>query len=55
MLNDRITYMDIPNIIDEVLDRVVITSKSDIESILENDKEVRMITKKLIKEKYGAS
>ena len=54
-LNDKITYIDIPNIIEEVLNRVVISSKSDIESILENDKEVRMITKKLIKEKYGAS
>ena len=54
-LNDKITYIDIPNIIEEVLNRVDITSKSDIESILENDKEVRMITKKLIKEKYGAS
>ena len=54
-LNDKITYIDIPNIIAEVLDRVAITSKSDIESILENDKEVRMITKKLMKEKYGAS
>ena len=54
-LNDKITYVDIPNIIEEVLNRVDITSKSDIESILENDKEVRMITKKLIKEKYGAS
>ena len=54
-LNDKITYMDIPNIIEEVLNRVVITSQSDIDSILENDKEVRMITKKFIKEKYGAS
>ena len=54
-LNDKITYIDIPNIIEEVLNRVVITSKNNIESILENDKEVRMITKKLIKEKYGAS
>ena len=54
-LNDKITYIDIPNIIEEVLNRVVITSNSDIESILENDKEVRMITKKLMKEKYGAS
>ena len=54
-LNDKITYIDIPNIIEEVLNRVVITSKNDIGSILDNDKEVRMITKKLIKEKYGAS
>ncbi len=54
-LNDKITYTDISNIIEEVLNRIVVTSKSDIESILENDKEVSMITKKLIKEKYGAS
>ena len=54
-LNDKITYIDIPNIIEDVLNRVVITSNSDIESILENDREVRVITKKLIKEKYGAS
>ena len=33
---------------EEVLNRIVVTSKSDIESILENDKEVRMITKKLM-------
>ena len=45
----------IPNIIEEVLNRATITSKNDIGSILDNDKEVRMITKKLIKEKYGAS
>ena len=54
-LNDKITYVDIPNIIEEVLNRATITSKNDIGSILDNDKEVRMITKKLIKEKYGAS
>ena len=53
-LNDKITYTDISNIIEEVLDRVEITSKSDIGSILDNDNEVRVITKKLIKEKYGA-
>ena len=54
-LNDKITYIDIPNIIEEVLNRAVITSNNDIESILDNDKEVRVITKKLIKEKYGAT
>ncbi len=54
-LSDKIIYTDIPNIIEEVLDRVEITSNSDIGSILDNDKEVRIITKKLIKEKYGAS
>ncbi len=54
-LNDKIMYTDIPNIIDDVLSRAEITSVSDIKSVLDNDKEVRIITKKLIKEKYGAS
>ena len=54
-LNDKIIYTDIPNIIEDVLNSVEITSKSDIGSVLDNDKEVRIITKKLIKEKYGAS
>ena len=54
-LNDKITFTDIPNIIEDVLNSVEITSKNDIGSVLDNDKEVRIITKKLIKEKYGAS
>ena len=54
-LNDKIIYTDIPNIIEDVLNSVEITSKNDIGSVLDNDKEVRIITKKLIKEKYGAS
>ena len=54
-LKDKIMYIDIPNIIDEVLNSVEVSSKDNIESVLDNDKEVRMITKKLIKEKYGAS
>ena len=54
-LNDKIIYTDIPNIIEDVLNRVEITSKNDIGSVLDNDKEVRIITKKLIKDKYGTS
>ncbi len=54
-LNDKIMYTDIPNIIEEILNRVEITSQSDIESVIGNDTEVRIITKKLIKEKYGVS
>ena len=53
-LNDRIMYTDIPNIIEEVLNRVEVTSMNDIGSVLDNDKEVRMITEQIIKEKYGA-
>ena len=54
-LNDKIIFTDIPNIIEDVLNTVEITSKNDIGSVLDNDQEVRIITKKLIKEKYGAS
>ena len=54
-LNDKIIFTDIPNIIEDVLNRVEITSKNDIGSVLDNDKEVRIITKKLIKDKYGTS
>ena len=54
-LNDKIIFTDIPNIIEDVLNSVEITSKNDIGSVLDNDKEVRTITKKLIKEKYGAT
>ena len=43
------------SIIEEILNRVEITSQSDIESVIGNDTEVRIITKKLIKEKYGVS
>ena len=54
-LDDKIMYIDIPNIIEEVLNKSEISSKNDIGSVLENDKEVRIITKELLKEKYGAS
>ena len=48
-------YTDIPSIIEEILNKVEIISNSDIGSVLDNDEEIRVITKKLIKEKYGAS
>ena len=54
-LNDKIMYTDIPNIIEEVLNKVEVSTKSDIGSILDNDNEVRVITKNLIKDKYGIS
>ena len=52
-LEDKIMFTDIPNIIREVFDKVEITSNDNIESIIENDKEVRIISQNLIKEKYG--
>ena len=46
-LDDKIMYIDIPNIIEEVLNKSEISSKNDIGSVLENDKEVRIIYKKI--------
>ena len=42
-------YIDIPNIIEEVLNKSEISSKNDIGSVLENDKEVRIITKNCLR------
>ncbi len=54
-LKDKIMFTDIPNIIQEVFDKVEITSNDNIESIIENDNEVRSISQNLIKEKYGTA
>ncbi len=54
-LEDKIMYTDIPNIIQEVFNKVEIASNNNIESIIENDKEVRSISHSLIKEKYGTA
>ena len=52
-LKDQIMYKDIPNIIQDVLDTADFRSHNSIESILDNDREIRTITKRLIKERYG--
>lgn len=52
-LEERILYTDIPNIIEEVLNANDVYSHSSIESILENDKQIRQFTMALIKSKYS--
>ncbi len=52
-LNDQIMYTDIPKIIEEVLRVSDITSHDNIESILENDNEIRDVTRNIIKKRYG--
>ena len=54
-LKDKIMYTDIPNIIREVFDKVEFVSNDNIESILENDNEIRVKTVNLIRNKYGTS
>ena len=46
-------YTDIPKIIEDVLRVSDITSHDSIESILENDNEVRDVTRNIIKKRYG--
>ena len=52
-LKHKILYTDIPRIIEDVLDTSNITRHSDIESILENDVEIRKNTKQIIEKKYS--
>ena len=51
-LNDKIRFVDIPDIIQNVLDNADIKSHDNIESILDNDMEIRVITENIIKDKY---
>ena len=46
-------YKDIPNIIQDVLDTADFRSHNSIESILDNDREIRQSQKDMIKERYG--
>ena len=52
-LKRKISYIDIPRIIEDVLDGSDIISHDDIQSILDNDEEIRKDTKRIIKTKYS--
>ena len=52
-LKKKILYTDIPRIIEDVLDISKIIRHSDIESIMENDVEIRKNTKQIIEKKYS--
>ena len=52
-LKQKILYIDIPRIIEDVLDNSEIIRHSDIESIMENDVEIRKNTKQIIEKKYS--
>jgi 1-deoxy-D-xylulose-5-phosphate reductoisomerase len=51
-LEDRIAYLDIPNIIEDILESSEIINHDSFDSIIENDKEIRELTKDRIKTKY---
>ena len=52
-LEDRISYLDIPCVIEDVLDTSEIYDHNDIDSITANDNEIRELTKNCIKTKYS--
>ena len=52
-LRDKIMYTDIPKIIREIIDTSEIVRNDSVESILDNDFQVRNLTRELIQEKYG--
>jgi 1-deoxy-D-xylulose 5-phosphate reductoisomerase len=51
-LEDKISYLDIPSIIEDILETSEIVVHDDIVTIIENDLEIRKVTKDLIKTKY---
>ncbi len=51
-LEDKISYLDIPNIIEDLLESSAVVKHDTLESIIENDKEIRELTKDCIKRKY---
>ena len=52
-LEDKISYLDIPNIIEDILDSSVVVDHDALDSIIENDKEIRVLTRNHIKTRYS--
>ena len=52
-LEDKISYLDIPNIIEDILDSSAVVKHDTLDSIIENDREIRKLTRDYIKTKYS--
>ena len=52
-MNDKISYLDIPNVIEDILESSKVVSHDNLETIIENNLEIRMLTRDLIKTKYS--
>ena len=52
-LEDKISYLDIPNIIEDILDSSEVVDHDTLDSIIENDKEIRELTRNYIKIRYS--
>jgi 1-deoxy-D-xylulose-5-phosphate reductoisomerase len=51
-LENKISFIDIPNIIEYILETSESADNNDFESLIDNDSEIRVSTKKYIKDKY---
>ena len=52
-LKDKISFLDIPNIIEDILDSSDVVDHDTLDSIIENDKEIRELTRNYIKSRYS--
>jgi 1-deoxy-D-xylulose-5-phosphate reductoisomerase len=52
-LEDRISYLDIPNIIEDILESSTVVNHDTLDSIIDNDREIRELTRDCIKTKYS--
>jgi 1-deoxy-D-xylulose-5-phosphate reductoisomerase len=51
-LEDKISFIDIPHIVEHLLEISELVDHSDFDSLIDNDNEVRILTKSYIKNKY---
>mgnify|MGYP001261897999 CR=1 FL=1 len=52
-LEDKISYLDISNIIEDILDSSTVVNHDTLDSIIENDREIRELTRNYIKTRYS--
>jgi 1-deoxy-D-xylulose-5-phosphate reductoisomerase len=52
-LKDKISFLDIPNIIEDILDSSAVVNHDTLDSIVENDRQIRELTRDYIKTKYS--
>ena len=52
-LKDKISFLDIPNIIEDILDSSDVVDHDTLDSIIENDIEIRELTRNYIKTRYS--
>jgi 1-deoxy-D-xylulose-5-phosphate reductoisomerase len=51
-LENKISFLDIPNIIEYILETSEFVNHNDFQSLIDNDNEIRISTKNYIKHKY---